>query len=127
MKRRLLVNVLFIIFLCFCTVSCKEKNKTSWDLSFHSNYLSEACFSIFDESLSSPKKGVLTFENTNDFPILVYVYKGFLYDNVERKVKILPGKKLKYQVDKENTYYVGIKVTEAVGAFTEIGLSITSE
>ena len=126
MRRSFLIALLILCSVCILNTSCSNKSKTNWELSFHSNYLSEECFAFFDDPLQS-KTGTLTFENTNDFPICLYIYKGFLYDNVEQKIKIMPKQKLKYQVNKDNIYYVGIKVFDSLDAFTEIGLSITTD
>lgn len=123
MRRR---SVFLILFLILLVCGCKKENKTEWSFSFHSNYLSHECFSFFEDPITS-EKGILTFENTNDFPVLVYVYKEFLYDNVENKIRLEPHEKLDYWVDKEHTYYLGLKVIEDIGAFTEIGLSVKAD
>ena len=124
MKRK---SVFLILLLVFLVSGCKNENKTEWYLSFHSNYLSKECFSFFEDPISSPERGILTFENTNNFPVLVYVYKDFLYDNVENKLKLEPHEKLDYWVDKQNTYYIGLKAIDEIGAFTEIGLSVKAD
>ena len=125
MKRSklMLMAKALVLLLCLLVTGCKEKIETEWNFSFHSSYISDACYAHFDQLIQS-KTGRITLTNTNEFPIYVYLYNGFLYSDVAKTFLIDPNETIEYLIDDETTYTVGIKVAEKIGAFSKIDLSI---
>lgn len=107
MKKFLVLMIIcFSIFLLGGCQSNKDKADeiSMWDCSAYSAKASDIKY--YDNVDITPTKGYLTFENTNDFDIEVYLREG------EKDVfssKVEARGMLEYKdVDKSKTYIVGV-------------------
>ena len=122
MKRYLLLTLCVLCAAALCACSAKEEG-AKWDCTVECVEESTAdsyVISYSDEEVIVPQSGTLTFQNRNDFDVVVHLLMGGKEERVSEVYA--GGVTVLYQLEPGTVYTVGCHADVEIG--TEIALMV---